>query len=136
MTSPGRMRSGKAGGKAHAEKLTKEQRRVIANKAAMAPGDCQSVPINITSLDKAAYSLVQPIVITLQESDGEYVVSFPEAEIVTSGDTPGEAVKWMKESIVSTFELLRAKRVVLGPLPKRQLQALEQYIVKKQIRKA
>jgi predicted RNase H-like HicB family nuclease len=136
MTSPGRMRSGKAGGKAQAEKLTKEQRRVIANKAAMARGDCQSVPINITSLDKAAYSLVQPIVITLQESDGEYVVSFSEAEIVTSGDTPGEAVKWMKESIVSTFELLRAKRVVLGPLPKRQLQALEQYIVKKQIRKA
>jgi len=96
----------------------------------------QPVPISMTSLDHKVYSLVQSVVIGLQESDGEYVASFPEAEMVTSGDTPKEAVEWLKSSIISTFELLSAKRAVLGPLPKRQLQALERYIVKKQIRAA
>jgi len=96
----------------------------------------QPIPISITNLDHEAYSLAQSVVIGLQESDGEYVASFPEAEMVTSGDTPKEAVEWLKSSIISTFELLSANRAVLGPLPKRQLQALERYIVKKQIRTA
>ena len=92
--------------------------------------------IYVTDLDNPAYSLAQPIAISLQENDGEYIISFPDAEITTSGDTPGEALKWLKDSVVSTFEVLGSERSALGPLPKRQLQALEKYIVKKQIRAA
>jgi predicted RNase H-like HicB family nuclease len=109
---------------------------IVANNGVSTLRTDQAIPISMISLDSEGYSLVQPIAITLQESDGEYVASFPEAEIITSGDTPTEAVKWLKESIVSTFDLLRAKRGVLGPLPKRQLQALEKYVAKKQIRTA
>ena len=104
----------------------------------VAPNTISNRPTQIAfaDLEVPNYSLRQPINVTLQLLDDEYVVCFPEAEIVTSGDTPVEAMKWMKDSIISTYELLRAKRVTLGPLPKRQLQALEKYVAKKQVRAA
>ena len=106
---------------------------VLANDRVPDAATNRPTQIEVADLGVPNYSLRQPINVTLQLSDDEYVVCFPEAEIVTSGDTPAEAMKWMKDSIISTYELLRAKRVTLGPLPKRQLQALEKLAAERSI---
>lgn len=90
----------------------------------------------LTDLDSAKYALKGPIAVSLEMNDDEYVMSIPEAGISTSGDTATEALRWLKDSIVSTYEVLRSNKTSLGPLPKQQLQALEAYVVKKQARKA
>jgi hypothetical protein len=89
----------------------------------------------LTDLNSASYVLKKPALITLRESDGEYILSFPDAEILTSGDTADEALSWMKDSIVTIYETLKSERA-LGPLPKRQLKALENYLGPKSTSKA
>ncbi len=81
------------------------------------------------------YVLKKPIeVIITYDFDGdfEYIANFPEAEIATSGDTLKEALTWLTSTIVDTYELFTAQRRFLGPLPRRQLKALEKYVAKKQ----
>ena len=89
----------------------------------------------LTDLDSASYILRRPALVTLKESNGEYILSFPDAEILTSGDTADEALRWMKDSIVTVYKTLKSERA-LGPLPKRQLKALENYIGPKSTSKA
>lgn len=89
----------------------------------------------LTDLDSASYVLKRAALITLKEVDDEYVISFPEAEILTSGETADEALRWMKSSIVTIYETLKSEHA-LGPLPKRQLKALENYIGPKSTSKA
>jgi predicted RNase H-like HicB family nuclease len=89
----------------------------------------------LTDIDSASYVLKRPALITLRESDGEYILSFPDAEILTSGDTADEALSWMKDSIVTIYKTLKSERA-LGPLPKRQLKALENYLGPKSTSKA
>ena len=85
----------------------------------------------LTDLNDDKYKLSSPITITLQqESEDEYIVSFPEAELSRSGETAREALDWLKSSMVSLYELYKvAPR--LGPLPTRQLRVLGKYIVAK-----
>ena len=89
----------------------------------------------LTDLDSASYFLKKPALITLKELDGEYILSFPAAEILTSGDTADEALRWMKDSIITVYETLKLEDS-LGPLPKRQLKALESYVGPKSNSKA
>ena len=81
----------------------------------------------LTDLDSASYVLKRPALMNSKESDGEYILSFPDAEILTSGDTADEALSWMKDSIVTIYKTLKSESA-LGPLPKRQLKALENYL--------
>ena len=87
--------------------------------------------ILLNDLDNGRYSLRHPIPLVLsQEAEDEYVLTFPEAEISRSGETPGEALDWLKSSIVKLYETYR-KHANLGPLPSRQLRTLEKFIVQK-----
>jgi predicted RNase H-like HicB family nuclease len=90
----------------------------------------------ILALDRSKYGLKRPITLFIHCEDDQYIACFPEAEIVTSGETADEALNWMRGAIADTFELLNANRRALGPLPKRQLRALEKYVAKKQTRTA
>jgi hypothetical protein len=76
------------------------------------------------------YALRKPITIALKESQGEYVARFTEAELSRSGETAREAIDWLKSSIVTLYEMLSKKDPKeLGPLPKRQLKVLGEYLV-------
>jgi hypothetical protein len=90
------------------------------------------------TLESQKYKLRKPIVITLRENaDDEYIASFTEAELSRSGESPREAVEWLKSSIVTLYELLAKRpRRQLGPLPTRQLLVLGEYLVKKPYPKA
>jgi hypothetical protein len=88
-------------------------------------------PLVLLTLDSAEYQLRKPICVGLKEkADDEYIATFAEAELSRSGDTPQEALAWLKSSIVELYELFKGEDQ-LGPLPQRQLRVLEQYIDKK-----
>lgn len=82
----------------------------------------------IDSLPGTGYSLVKPIAVEISYDDGEYLAQFTEAEITTSGNTREESIEWLRNTIVSLYELYDRERAALGPLPRRQLDVLETYI--------
>ena len=84
----------------------------------------------IDSLPGAAYKLIKPITAKISYGDGEFLAEFSEAEMVTSGDTLEEATEWLRDTIVSLYELYNCERAALGPLTRRQLAVLETYIGK------
>ena len=84
------------------------------------------VLINDLASDK--YHLKYPVVVALrQDDDAEWVATFSEAELSRSGETFDAALDWLKTSMVELYELFKGESQ-LGPLPKRQLQILGQYI--------
>jgi hypothetical protein len=86
----------------------------------------------LADLGDSKYSLSAPIVVNLRQDDNdEYIVSFPDAEISRSGETPRVALDWLRSSIIDLYELYKKRENQLGPLPKRQLRALESCLVAK-----
>jgi hypothetical protein len=76
------------------------------------------------------YALRKPIGILVRETEGEYVASCEKAELSRSGESPGEAIDWLRSSIVTLYKMLSKKDPKdLGPLPKRQLEVLGDYLV-------
>lgn len=86
----------------------------------------------INSLPSPTHVLKKSIKAKIVFKNGEYLASFSEAEIVTSGDTAEEAIQWLKQTIITLFDLYSQERNALGPLPKRQLKVLEMYVGKEQ----
>lgn len=87
--------------------------------------------VTLIALDDPKYDLRKPMVVGLRENaNDEYIALFADAELSRSGDTPGEALAWLKSSIVELYELFKGEDQ-LGPLPQRQLRVLEQYIGEK-----
>lgn len=85
----------------------------------------------ITNLGSSKFSLSQPITLSIEQvADDEWLATFAEAELSRSGDTPHDAVDWLRSSIVQLFQMFKTEKS-LGPLPKRQLEALGRYIVEK-----
>lgn len=81
--------------------------------------------------DMTKYFIKKPFVIDVQQIDGdEWVATLPEAELARSGETPTDAIDWLKSSMVQLYELFRGEDQ-LGPLPQKQLRVLEQYLGKK-----
>jgi len=93
----------------------------------------EATDIIISDLGSNKYVLTAPLVIALkQEYDDEYVASFVKAELSRSGETPVEAIDWLKSSIVTLYDLLKKRNPEqLGPLPTRQFQVLGEYLVAK-----
>jgi hypothetical protein len=89
--------------------------------------------LGLTALNSDKYSLKKPIPIVIQEdSSGEYIVSFPDAELSRSGSSADEAVEWLQSSIVTLYDLLRERAADgLGPRTLRQRQVLGEYLVEK-----
>jgi hypothetical protein len=84
------------------------------------------------------YLVRRPITVTLkEEDDNEYIACFEEARLSRSGETPQEAIDWLKSSIVTLYDALKKKDPKkLGPLPTRQLKVLGDYLVAESASKA
>lgn len=75
------------------------------------------------------YDLLRPIPVVIEQNDENFVASFTDANIHTSGETASEAFNNLKSYIGDVFdELLAIGRERLGPGPRRELTVLEQYI--------
>ncbi|MFM9843084.1 MAG: hypothetical protein ACKVOI_08970 [Dongiaceae bacterium] len=95
-------------------------------------GQVSEIQTTLVSLDSEKYELTSPILLTIKSvSEGEYIVSFPDAEISRSGESPAAAIAWLKTSLVELYELFRRRQNQLGPVPKRQLKTLERYLAEK-----
>jgi len=87
---------------------------------------------HINVLPGSGYGLKKPILVMLkQETGGEWLAVFPDAELSRTGDTPEDAINWVRSSIVTMYELFKKNASNLGPFPARQYRVLGEYLVKK-----
>lgn len=88
--------------------------------------------VQIAALNDKSLEIKKAINIEISWDDDGIIATFPQAEIVTSGDTALDAIDWMKDTIAANFKLFSSERGALGPLPERQLAALEEFVGQKQ----
>jgi hypothetical protein len=97
-------------------------------------GNIPAGTLILTSIPSEKFLLRRPIAISVTyDGEAEWIATFDEAEISRSGETMVEAIDWLESSLVELYELFSGEDR-LGPLPKKQLQVLEQYFAKKQHR--
>jgi len=90
-------------------------------EAKLAENEPASIVVPISTLTPEPFEIVGPINAVIQENDGSFIASFPEANLGASGETKAEALDGLKDRIVTTFERLEAKPDgTLGPGPQRQ----------------
>jgi predicted RNase H-like HicB family nuclease len=83
----------------------------------------------IQSLTPEPYEVIRPFQVVIGPRGDEFVASFLDANIGASGCSEAEALANLKETILSTFEILEEhEEARLGPGPLRQLQLLRQFI--------
>jgi len=88
--------------------------------------------IPIQSLAPEPYEVVKPLLAVVRMIDSEYVASFVDANIASSGETEDEAILNLKDAIVSAFDVLSsATNSELGPGPLQQKRTLEEFIQRK-----
>jgi predicted RNase H-like HicB family nuclease len=88
--------------------------------------------IPVQSLAPEQYEVIKPLLAVVRMVDSEYVASFVDANVASSGETEDEAVLNLKDAIVSAFDVLSsATDSELGPGPLRQKRTLEEFIRRK-----
>ncbi len=108
------------------ERLAARLRRTEAKleKIVRAP-----IVVPISTLAPEPFEIVGPIHAVIQENDGSFIASFPEANLGASGETKAEALDGLKDRIVTTFERLDQKPdAKLGPGPLHQKHVLNSLI--------
>jgi hypothetical protein len=75
-------------------------------------------------LQKPMHCVVEPI-----GNAGNFVASFPEAQLFASGDTKVEAIENLGDIVATKFRIFSSHEPSqLGPVPKKQLAVLRKYI--------
>ena len=83
----------------------------------------------ITTFAPEPYRVLHPIPVAIQESEDEFLASFVEANINSSGSTSQEAFANVRELILDIFDTLDTLEPArLGPKPRRQLGILKEYL--------
>lgn len=78
------------------------------------------------------YALRRPITIEIEQiAEDDYLASFEEANIASSGTTFQEAYQNLAIEILNIFEKFTAEHKNLGPEPNRQLKILRRYLVRR-----
>lgn len=88
-----------------------------------------SVCVPVNTFGSEPFKILKTIEVTVEPSDTEYVATWYDANLSTSGETTVEAVENLKSLILDVFTLLKKKSIdKLGPEPKRQLAVLSEYL--------
>ena len=91
-----------------------------------------ALTVPIESLAPEPYGVRKPFSVVVRQQGDDYIASFFDANVSTSGDTPEEAVLNLKDLVVAIYEdLSRHTEDQLGPGPRRQLQVLREFIAAK-----
>jgi predicted RNase H-like HicB family nuclease len=89
--------------------------------------------IPIQSLAPEPYEVTKPMLAVVRIVDGEYIASFVDANLGSSGETLEEAILNLKDAIAAGFDVLAsANDSELGPGPLQQKRTLEEFIRRKQ----
>ncbi|HLP61546.1 MAG TPA: hypothetical protein VK186_22085 [Candidatus Deferrimicrobium sp.] len=84
------------------------------------------IPIN--SLRNSQYSLKSPIYITIEYENDNVIASFDDIEAFAYSDNEFEALDMLCEEIVILYQDLVENQENLGPLPRRWLSILQNFI--------
>lgn len=84
------------------------------------------IPLN--SLRNENYSLKYPIYITIEHENGNVIASFDDIEAFAYSDNEFEAVDLLCKEIVVLYEDLMEDKENLGPLPRKWLSILQNFI--------
>ena len=99
----------------------------LAERVAKLESAHKVLHIPVTTFAPEPYKVVRPFEIAVESLEGEFVATFFEANISSSGENPTEAYANAKDMIIATFELLsKMDADELGPEPQRQLAVLGQ----------
>ena len=91
----------------------------------------QLIRTPITTFAPEPYEIIRPIEVVIEPYEDEYIASFYDANIGTSGDSPEEAFANLKELILDTYDLLLEHDTdALGPEPQRQRAVLSEFVRK------
>jgi len=91
-----------------------------------------SILVPIESFAPEPYKILKPFHVVVRFQDEQYIASFFDANINTSGDTQEEAVSNIKDIIIGTYELLDSlNEEELGPEPKKRITILREFISEK-----
>ena len=83
----------------------------------------------IASFEPERYLLRRPIPVHLQSSGDQFIATFFDANITSSGDSEEEAFSNLKELILDTFDFFGDQEPsTLGPIPLRQMSVLREFI--------
>jgi hypothetical protein len=89
----------------------------------------ETVTVAITSFCPEPFVLRKEIKAVIEESDGEYIASFYDANVSAGGCNQAEAYENLKDVLLSRFDYLdRLPPEKLGPGPSRQLAVLREFI--------
>jgi hypothetical protein len=92
----------------------------------------QPIIVPLTTLAPEPYELIKPIHIVVQPVEDEFVATFFDANINSSGTTQQEAVANLRELLLDIFDTLSEEAPdQLGKEPARQLAVLREFICKK-----
>ena len=87
--------------------------------------------IAINDLGQHEWLLDKPLMISAeQHSEEDFIACFYDADVYGYGDSIPDALDDLKERLVSQLEFLvvEEKRVILGPVPQKQLEVLRYHI--------
>lgn len=100
--------------------------QALEEKAAAHPS---SFTVPITSFAPEPFMALGEIKAVLEESDGEWIASFYDANVSAQGCNQQEAIDNLKDALLSAFDYLDGvPDAKLGPGPKRQIAVLRQFI--------
>jgi hypothetical protein len=90
------------------------------------------VIVLIESFAPEPYEIIKPFHAVIKFQEDQYIASFFDANLSTSGDTQEESIGNLKDIILGTFEILMTMdEKKLGPGPLRQRGLLAEFIRKK-----
>lgn len=92
----------------------------------------QTLVVPINTFEPEPYELLKTFFVSVHAVEGGFHAGWFDANIHTTGDNEEEAVSNLKSLILDFFEIFSNEpNNNLGPEPKRQLEVLKQYILKK-----
>ena len=114
-----------------------ERLETLTNQTGQLRVDVQDRPVKynlqIRDLGDENYTLIEPLIVSMEEYTSEDIViaSFPEIEVFGDGVTEAEALMNLKWAILDLYEeLLNSSPDELGDLPKAWLSILRKIIIK------
>jgi hypothetical protein len=117
------------------ESIILDRLETLTNQTGQLKADAQERPVKyntqIRDLGDDNYSLVEPLILSVEEYTSEDIViaSFPEIEVFGEGVTEAEALTNLKLAILDLYEeLIDTSPDELGELPKAWLSILQKII--------
>ncbi len=85
--------------------------------------------IELTSLPDLSIHVLHPLRARVEPKDGIYMASLEDTNICASGESPAEAVDYLKDIIAAKFRLFSREEDILGKRSRHQLHVLRQSLL-------